>query len=551
MAQFEVTAPNGKTYVIEGNGTKEQALEHFKANWKPEGETPTNKPIEQPVETPVEKPKSAFESFIEGLKNPVVVPNRSNLAGGALGGLVGETAKNIGAVGQLLPGNTGIADKLVKGGEALVEGANKVNPIGTAVGQMGSYVAPVSAIEGTIAKVAPKFAQSTSLLPQMLRSGGVGGATALLTTPGELKERTTPALINAGIGGALPIVPKVASGVKNLMSEALGFTTGSGAESIKQAALAGQKGGETGKSFIENLRGKVPIKDVLADAQSNLSVMKDKLSNQYRSGMVDISNDKSILDLKPVNNLIDNLKKSNIKVGETIDETAHKSIMDVQKLVNKWAKKDPAEALTPEGLDALKQKIYNDVLSKLDPVKESNARRLVGEIYHGVKNTISEQAPTYSKVMKDYSEGADILNEMRGTLGLNAKTTDYTKLNRLQSIMRNNVNTNYGYRKELVDQMIKEGGKDILPALAGQQLNAVMPRGLTGKGIDVVALANALHNPIGSALEISATSPRLVGEVAYKAGQLSRPLARAEFGSPTQQNLAKLLLLKQTAQENK
>ena len=36
MPIFEITAPNGKTYEVEGNGTEAQALAHFKANYKPE-----------------------------------------------------------------------------------------------------------------------------------------------------------------------------------------------------------------------------------------------------------------------------------------------------------------------------------------------------------------------------------------------------------------------------------------------------------------------------------------------------------------------------------
>jgi hypothetical protein len=35
MPIYEITAPDGKIYEVEGNGTKEQALAHFKANWKP------------------------------------------------------------------------------------------------------------------------------------------------------------------------------------------------------------------------------------------------------------------------------------------------------------------------------------------------------------------------------------------------------------------------------------------------------------------------------------------------------------------------------------
>ena len=42
MSSFEVTAPDGKLYAVDApeGATKEQALEHFKANWKPEESSP-------------------------------------------------------------------------------------------------------------------------------------------------------------------------------------------------------------------------------------------------------------------------------------------------------------------------------------------------------------------------------------------------------------------------------------------------------------------------------------------------------------------------------
>ena len=42
MSSFEVTAPDGKLYAVDApeGATQEQALEHFKANWKPEESNP-------------------------------------------------------------------------------------------------------------------------------------------------------------------------------------------------------------------------------------------------------------------------------------------------------------------------------------------------------------------------------------------------------------------------------------------------------------------------------------------------------------------------------
>src|SRR5689334_2699599 len=34
MAKYKITAPDGKVYFVEGDGTAEEALAHFKANYK-------------------------------------------------------------------------------------------------------------------------------------------------------------------------------------------------------------------------------------------------------------------------------------------------------------------------------------------------------------------------------------------------------------------------------------------------------------------------------------------------------------------------------------
>ena len=41
MPSFEITAPDGKKYAVEApeGATQEQALEHFKNNWKPNVDT--------------------------------------------------------------------------------------------------------------------------------------------------------------------------------------------------------------------------------------------------------------------------------------------------------------------------------------------------------------------------------------------------------------------------------------------------------------------------------------------------------------------------------
>lgn len=571
MATYEITAPDGKTYEVSGNGTQEQALAHFKANWKPNmggSVAPTeSKPQaknagnifaqEDVTYDPMTGLPLSNASYVAEPEGATKVAQKAlTTAAGVPVNYAMATAKPVAGITQLVSKLFGSerGNEPVKALNQIEQGVNQqsYSPVTKAASLAGDIANPLYWGAGNIVGKGANLLPTSNLVKNVASGVGTGAAIGAMNPVNPESQdfagdKIRDIALNSVIGGGLPIATKGAQllgkGVKNAMAETLGFTTGSGAEAIKQAGRAGLEGGETGKRFAENLRGKVPIENVLADAQSNLNTMRQNLSNQYRSGMMDVSKDKTVLDLAPVEDLIQKAKSENIKYGEYKDEGAHKAIMEVQDIVSRWANKNPAEAHTPEGLDFLKQKINNEVLSKLDFQKDKFARKLVGDVYSGIKNTINEQAPTYAKVMKDYQEGADLIGEISKSMAMNPKAADYTKINRLQSIMRNNVNTNYGYRKELVDKMVQEGGKDILPSLAGQQLNSITPRGLTGKGIDVYALATALHNPIGSALEIAATSPRLVGEGAYLAGKVARPMVNlANSGNPEQRRLALMLL---------
>jgi hypothetical protein len=147
------------------------------------------------------------------------------------------------------------------------------------------------------------------------------------------------------------------------------------------------------------------------------------------------------------------------------------------------------------------------------------AQRVGGNIYNAIKKTISDQAPTYDKVMSDYSEASDQLREIEKSLSLGNKATADTAMRKLLSITRNNVSTNYGGRLSLAQQLEQEGGRPFIRQLSGSALNSPIARGLAGVGESAAATA-AFFDPTTLAL-IPFQTPRLVGEGAYAAGQAS------------------------------
>jgi hypothetical protein len=184
---------------------------------------------------------------------------------------------------------------------------------------------------------------------------------------------------------------------------------------------------------------------------------------------------------------------------------------------------------TPEDFDALKQslgEVYSETRAG------TKARSAADEIYNATKNQISKQAPTYAGVMDDYSKASKELSELTSTFSLGERASTDTTLRKLQSIMRNNVNTNYGQRAKLMD-ILARYEPELPNVIAGQSMSSATPRGLARLGSGAGGLVAATMNPLALPL-LAATSPRLVGEAAYAGG---RAVGAAQRAGVTPANL--------------
>lgn len=377
----------------------------------------------------------------------------------------------------------------------------------------GNIASPVAL--ATAAKV-PLAATRLGKIGQGAAIGAVGGATAPVTeepTSGADFATTKAAqtIAGAGFGAAIPAAaPLVTGTVKNV----IGGLTGTSAETLSAAFNAGKKGAS---DFIENMRGKVPFEDIVDRAKEGLMKMRKDRGEQYRSGMVDIKGDKSVLDMAPIVQSVEGIKSSGNFKGKVINEKSSGIVGELEAKVNDWAKSNPEEFHTPEGLDALKQAI-GDIRDSTQ--FGTSARRAADQVYNAVKGAIQKQAPTYSKVMKDYSEASEAISEIEKTLSLGNKGSKDAAIRKLQSLMRNNAQTNYGNRLQ-VGKALEEGGNvELMPSIAGQAMNTWLPRGMVG-ALEKVGTAGAAMFAPKALMLAPFMSPRLMGEAAYGTGRLS------------------------------
>jgi len=349
-----------------------------------------------------------------------------------------------------------------------------------------------------------------------LRAGAAGTTGTLAGGMINPEEAGTAGVISA----AIPLVAPAARSGATAARKILGTTTGVGDEALSQAFQAGKAGGAQAQAFRSAMRGDANMMSVLDDAMANLDAMRKARTDAYKQNMAGVKESQEIIDMTPIQNAFNKAVESYTFKGQARNPRVAQALQNVSDEINAWRGLNPVEYHTPEGLDALKQRIGS--IRESLPFEDKSARAAVDNIYASIKKEIATKAPIYSKTMQDYTQASEVLEEVTRSLSLNEKATADTALRKLQSVMRNNANTNYGARLASVRALEEAGGRPILPQLAGQALSDWTPRGIQRATAPTAGAGLALTGNIPAALAFGAmSSPRIVGETMYGAGRLT------------------------------
>ena len=439
---------------------------------------------------------------------------------------------------QVLTGGRGGISEAVKRLAQDSEMYSQANPASYMGGRIGGAVLPAAGIAKGAGMI-PSFARANPYL-QGAAVGAASGAmipeeTGLTGAP-MYQQMGENVATGAAIGTAIPVVGRGIQAAGAGIRRGLGVTTGAGEESIAQALRAGREGNQ---AFLQNIRGDVSAMDVLDQAKDALANMRATRSQAYRQGIQSTMPSAEIMAGKPLpkappklnfapitgalDDVVESLKVktptgSQFKIGSA----ELNKVEELQDVVKTW-QKDPS-LHTAEGLDALKQRL--DALYPDSPMQKQ-VQRAVTAVRNTVKDTIVAQDKNYAKTMKAYEESLSLEREIERALSLNNRSAADTAIRKLQSLTRNNANTNYGYRMELARALQNQGGEDLMPALAGQALSSFTPRGLAGQGAALgIGAGGALTvNPMALAA-LPLTSPRLVGMGAYGLGRATRDIPK-------------------------
>ena len=363
---------------------------------------------------------------------------------------------------------------------------------------------------------------------------GFLGDAATVLTGGELAVGRVPGVIGqtaraAGtVGGAIdPLTNAVrAAGVGGkLAAKSLGLTTGVGGEAIEQAFKAGQ-GGKT--AFLEQMRGEGDASNLVDMAIKKAEDLHSAATADYLKNTTELraGGGAAKLSMTPVDKVFSNAE-SVFKQGNFVkNEAAQAAHEKIGSVIDEWKTANPKP--TPMDYDALKQRI-----GEIDVAPGSAAEAVRTQVYNSIQKQLSIHVPEYAKAMTGYSDALKELRDFRKTFSLGKNVSTDTASRKILSILRDNVNTNYGQRRAL-GQQIADANPDFLPAVAGQTMRSWEPRGIA-RVVAGEGLLHLLGNPAGipgAAAYLAASSPRLVGESAYKIGQAANMMP-----SPTTLNL--------------
>lgn len=342
-----------------------------------------------------------------------------------------------------------------------------------------------------------------------------GGGAAAARAPGVV-GRAGQAVAKAGRAiDPLAGAGRLAKGAGKTVAAVSGMASGVGSAPVEAAFNAGRTGS---KAFTENMRGQAPITDTLDMAQSAMSKIRDERRAAYENGMLSVDVSFKKLDFKPISKAIETSGEKVYFKGVAKSAEAAETLKQITDKFEEFAAIDDSLKQTPKGVDALKQMIGE---IRMGTKQGTLSRKVADHVYNAIKNQIVKQVPDYADTMRGYAQASDQLDDLGKTFSLGENAAKDTAIRKLTSVMRNNVNTNYGRRTQLMDVLAAKE-PDLPYAIAGQAMSSLTPRGLGGQltassaGLAGYYLANPLAIPA-----LAAASPRIVGEAAHAAGKVS------------------------------
>ena len=322
---------------------------------------------------------------------------------------------------------------------------------------------------------------------------------------------------------------------------AASLITASG-DTWRQAVRAGWEGGKASTEFKQMLNhmdysGQLKIVEDMRTAMGR--VLKER-KRAYQTEMGKIGRaDVEKIDIQPIRDAIAEAERRlyatdasgapNALPGDPAFTKLEQVKQMVAQFEGPWedaaGKLQEARPATVHNVDGLKQGVGR---LELQGDKGNVGASMVRD---AIEEQIVQQAPTYADVMKGYREASNQIFQMEKELMLGGtKISDAQVFNRALSTTRDQVNTSFGGRKGVLDEL----DDSIFNRLSGAALNPPQATGIRGGGGAVGATMLGMEGlmsgnipQVGAAMAMPVVgSPRVHGTVAHGMGAAARNVAQ-------------------------
>lgn len=364
MPSFEITAPDGRKYAIDApeGATQEQALEHFKANWKPETDT------------------SALKRFGQGLLEPVE-------------GLGQIAAQGIAAAAPNTEAGRFAQQHLEFGKQQRLaqEAANQAANVGTNyAGMAGNVLSPVNLMTGAAMKGAP-------LISQGVRGGAVSGLLSPNNAEDNFAEEKAKQIgMGALTGAATGLGSDLATGFIK------GATPSKYVELLRKEGVTPTAGQILGGAWqrAENKLESIPI-------------LGDFITKGHKEGYEEYN--KAILNraLKPIGETTDKVGREGVQEVESkLNQYYDKILPELGFLPDdEFVQKMSTIKQMVGQLPRNEQKSYANIMQRIESQASPNGG-MVGETFKEVESLLNTEAKRFGKSTDAYQQSlGDALSE--------------------------------------------------------------------------------------------------------------------------------------------
>jgi len=406
-----------------------------------------------------------------------------------------ETAKTVGQLGQ----------GLISKGKGLVGLERDVASEGVA-DAMGQFFkeryGDMPSIKRTLSQD-PVGAAADLASVLTLGGGAAAKAPGVIGKVGEAAKAVGTAVDPLSVVTKAPAV--AAKAATSVLNYPLSLQSGTSYKSLQQATKAGLTSNPV---FMEHLSGAVPQTDLVKRINDGIQTVAKQRSDEYLAGMGSIASNQRL----PYDKVDDALKAArNVAYykGQVRNPEAAAILQQMENTVSKW-RSDPSMTHNIADFDALKQALRSYGYSST--YKGTPARKIVDDISNAAKNTIPDKR--YAQIMENYQNATQELTDLTKELTARGGSS----ITQIRKILRSQDTKAKG---DLLKRL-EEIDPDLPYAIAGVELNPLLPQGIRGQIAGVLATgglsALAMHPAPLAGLAFS--SPKVSGLTAYGLGRV-------------------------------